>query len=67
MTEPGSEGSPEQEPSGGPHGRWLMIACCIPMLVIAVVIAASGAGFAFLGVAVGCTLMMVLMMSAMSR
>lgn len=54
-------------PSGGGHSRWMMIACCIPMLAIAVVIALSGAGFGFLIIAVMCTAMMALMMGGMSR
>ena len=42
--------SPEQPPDqdgGGGHG-WMMVACCIPMIVIAVVLVATGvagAGF----------------------
>jgi hypothetical protein len=46
----------------------MMIACCIPMLAIAVILVATGlAGPAFLAVAVGCTLMMALMMGGMSH
>ena len=49
----------------GGHG-WMMIVCCIPMLAIAVLLVATGAAsVGFLGVAIGCTLMMVLMMRAM--
>ena len=49
----------------GGHGRsghsWMMIACCIPMLVIAGILVATGAASpGFLVVAVGCTLMMAL-------
>jgi hypothetical protein len=41
----------------------MMVACCIPMLVIAVVLVATGtASPGFLIAAVGCTLMMALMM-----
>jgi len=41
----------------------MMVACCIPMLVIAVVLVATGtARPGFLIAAVGCTLMMALMM-----
>ena len=48
------------------HG-WMMIACCIPMLVIAVVLVATGvASPGFLLVAIGCTVMMALMMRGMS-
>jgi hypothetical protein len=49
------------------HG-WLMIACCIPMLAIAVALVATGvAGAGFLIVAVACTAMMALMMRGMHR
>lgn len=51
----------------GGHG-WMMIACCVPMLVIAVVLVATRlASPAFLLVAVGCTLMMAMMMGGMSH
>lgn len=46
----------------------MMIACCIPMLAIAVILVATGAASpAFLVIAVGCTLMMALMMGGMSH
>lgn len=49
----------------GGHG-WMMIACCIPMLVIAVLLVATGAAsIGFLGVAVACTATMALMMRGM--
>lgn len=77
MTEPHEHLSPrerraadEDEPKGGKHRglghHWLMIACCIPMLVIAGAIALSGAGIGFFVVAVMCTAMMALMMVGMS-
>ena len=51
----------------GGHG-WMMIACCIPMLAIAVILVATGAvSPAFLAAAVGCTLMMALMMRGMGH
>jgi hypothetical protein len=55
--------------SGGHGGHgWMMIACCIPMLVIAVILVATGtASPAFLVIAVGCTLMMALMMGGMGH
>jgi len=65
-------GAADQE-SGAPasgkrgHGRLMMIACCVPMLAIAVLIAVSGAGFGFLIISVICTAMMALMMGAMSH
>ena len=56
-------------PHGGHGGHgWMMIACCIPMLVIAVILVATGiASPGFLAVAVGCTLMMALMMRGMGH
>lgn len=59
---------PAQEPGGGRHGRhgWMMIACCVPMLAIAVLLVATGAASpGFLVVALGCTAMMALMMGGM--
>ena len=61
-------------PQGHAHGegqgghRWMMIACCIPMLVIAIVLVATGvasAGLIF--AAIICTAMMWMMMRGMSR
>ena len=51
----------------GGHG-WMMIACCIPMLAIAGILVATGvASPGFLFAAVGCTLMMALMMRGMGH
>ena len=50
------------------HGghSWMMIACCIPMLAIAIALVATGvASASFLLVAVMCTAMMALMMRGM--
>jgi hypothetical protein len=45
----------------------MMIACCIPMLVIAVLLVATGvASASFLFAVLACTAMMVLMMRGMS-
>ena len=61
----------DQPETGEPkskHGghSWMMIACCIPMLVIAIALVATGvAGVGFIFVAVMCTLMMALMMRGM--
>lgn len=54
---------------GGHRGHGLMmIACCIPMLAIAGILVATGvASPAFLVIAVGCTLMMALMMGGMGH
>lgn len=60
----------EPEHHAGHHGGhgWMMIACCIPMLAIALVLVATGvASPGFLLAAVGCTLMMALMMRGMSH
>lgn len=72
MNEPNASGTashhrPDSEQPGG-HGRhgWMMIVCCIPMLVIAIVLVATGViGAGFLLVAVGCTAMMAMMMRGM--
>ncbi len=57
----------QDQPGPGGHG-WMMIACCIPMLVIAVVLVATGVvSVRFLAVAIGCTFMMALMMRGMSH
>ena len=52
------------------HGRhsWMMIACCIPMLAIALALVVAGVvspGLLF--VAVACTAMMALMMRGMNH
>ena len=55
------------EHHGSHHGHgWMMIACCIPMLAIAIALVATGvAGPGFLVVALLCTAMMALMMRGM--
>jgi len=61
--------TPPDDRSGGHggHGHWLMIACCIPMLVIAAVLVATGvAGAGTIFFAVMCTAMMAMMMRGMS-
>ena len=55
---------------GGAHGghSWMMIACCIPMLVIAVALVATRVASAgLLLAAVMCTVMMAAMMRGMSH
>lgn len=60
--------SEEHAPTGhGAHGL-MMIACCIPMLVIAIVLVATGVVSAsFLIFALACTAMMALMMRGMGH
>ena len=67
MTEPRTDKAPP-EPTGAHGGHsWMMIACCIPMLVIAIVLVATGiAGVGFIVAAVMCTAMMAMMMRGMS-
>ena len=61
---PGRNGSPGRGAHGG-HG-WMMIACCIPMIVIAIALVASGVvGVGFLVAAAACTAMMAFMMRGM--
>ena len=58
--------APDQEGTHG-HGHWLMMACCVPMLVIAIVLVATGVlGAGFILVAIMCTAMMAMMMRGMS-
>ena len=52
------------------HGRhgWMMVACCIPMIAVAIGLVAAGVVSAgFLLVALGCTAMMALMMRGMDH
>lgn len=62
---------PDRYPAGADHGghgrhRLMMIACCVPMLVLAVALVATGVvGPTFLIVALACTAVMVLMMRGM--
>lgn len=67
-----SQEAPEtgtQHGKGGHAGHgWMMIACCIPMLAIAVALVATGVvGVGFIFVALVCTAMMALMMRGMSH
>lgn len=63
--EPDESSQPEKK---GGHGHWMMVACCIPMLAIAVTLVATGvAGASVILVAVMCTAMMAMMMVGMSR
>lgn len=67
----GLDDKPHTEDHGndGGHGghSWMMIACCIPMLVIAIVLVATGvAGAGFIFAAIMCTAMMWMMMRGMS-
>lgn len=58
---------PDQDPGHRGH-HWMMIACCVPMLAIALALVAAGVVNAgFLLVAVGCTAMMYLMMRGMGH
>lgn len=62
-----SRKEPDEKAAKGGHGRWMMVACCVPMLAVAVALVASGVvGAGFLIVAVMCTAMMALMMVGMS-
>ena len=49
----------------GGHG-WMMMICCVPMLVIAIVLVATGvASSSFIFTAIACTAMMFMMMRMM--
>jgi hypothetical protein len=65
---PKSQMSPAAKTSGHAGHSWMMIACCIPMLVIAVALVAAGvASPSFIVAAVACTAMMALMMRGMDH
>ena len=65
----------DNQPSHDAHGGmthaghgWMMIACCIPMLITAIALVATGVvGAGFIFVAVMCTAMMWMMMRAMGH
>ena len=61
--------TPGHQPDRGHLGHgWLMMICCMPMLVIAVILVATGvAGAGTLLVAIGCTAMMAMMMGGMNH
>ena len=64
----GHTGMSHQGHGGMNHGahHWMMIACCIPMIVIAIALVATGVvGAGFLIVALGCLAMMWMMMRVM--
>lgn len=58
-----------QNIEGAHHShRWMMVVCCIPVLVIAIVLVLTGiASPGFIVVALGCTFMMALMMRGMDH
>lgn len=56
---------PDPDPDHGGHG-WMMMLMCAPMLVIVIALVASGtAGVGSIALAVGCMLMMAVMMRGM--
>ena len=70
MTTPLPPGHHDSEHDSGTSGhsghRWMMIACCIPMLVVVAALVISGvAGTGAILVALGCLAMMWVMMKAM--
>jgi hypothetical protein len=67
MIHPDTPGS-EHEPNRRGHHSWMMVACCVPMVAIAVVLVALGAiSIGFLLVVVACVALMALMMRGMSH
>ena len=68
MSHQESSGATPQERKGSHGHGWLMLACCIPMLVIAVALLATGVvGIGFVFIALLCTATMALMMRGMSH
>jgi hypothetical protein len=66
MTTPHDQSAHDHKPGQhGGHG-WMMMACCIPMLAIAIALVATGVvSPGFLIITVGCIVMMWLMMRGM--
>jgi hypothetical protein len=67
---PADPGSPHDHRAAGSAGHeghgWLMIACCIPMLVVVGILFASGVvGGFFVFLALACTALMAFMMHGM--
>lgn len=51
---------------GGGHNHWMMLACCVPMIAVAIGLVVAGVVSAgFLIVAIGCLAMMAMMMLMM--
>lgn len=74
MTSPHTPSGPPQQADGpGQQARhrrhrWMMVACCIPMIALFVAVWAAGLiPASFLIIAVACTAMMALMMGGMRR
>lgn len=60
---PDRPAGPAHQPHGGHGHTWMMIACCIPMLLVAAVLVVTGvAGVGAPLAALACTVMMALMM-----
>ncbi len=67
-TEPRTQQRHDPGHSGHSGHSWMMIACCIPMILIAVALVGTGVvSPGFLVVAVACTAMMALMMKGMDH
>jgi hypothetical protein len=64
MKLPGEETpkSGEDQTGKSHRGRWLMVACCGPILAIGLIIAVRGVGLGFLVFALLCLAMMAAMM-----
>jgi hypothetical protein len=63
----GGDATHAEHRKGHGHSHWMMIACCVPMVLVAVFLLAGGAGLAAFAPALLCAAMMGLMMLGMSR
>ncbi len=60
------ESGHDEDGGGGGHSHWMMIACCVPMIAVAVGLVLAGVVSAgFLIIAIGCLVIMAVMMTMM--
>jgi hypothetical protein len=63
----GAEQQPSKTESGRGRGHWLMMLCCVPMVIVAIALVASGTSLVPLLIALVCAALMAGMMLAVMR
>lgn len=63
----GGEEQPQKTGSGHGRSHWLMMLCCVPMIIVAVALVVSGTSLAPLVIALACAGLMAAMMLAAMR